>query len=86
MVKGYHTSFNCFSGPLPQRSNYNRSYLGVCFRESLVFRLHSEIDQIHLTIEAQFGTACLPTGECDNDYLILVINSESFLIKQNTVT
>ncbi len=35
------------------RSGY---LLGVCFRESLVLRLHSEIDQIHLSIEAQCGT------------------------------
>ena len=27
-------------------------------------RLHSEIDQIHLSIEAQCGTACLPIGDC----------------------
>ncbi len=32
---------------------------GVCFRESLVYRLYSEIDQIDLSIEAQCGTACL---------------------------
>ena len=40
--------------------------LGVCFQESLVFRLYSEIDQIHLCIEAQCGTACLPMGDCHN--------------------
>ncbi len=33
---------------------------GVCFRESLVYRLYSEIDQIHLNIEAQCGRAGLP--------------------------
>ena len=27
-------------------------------------RLHSEIDQIHLSIEAQCGTALLPLGDC----------------------
>ncbi len=27
-------------------------------------RLHSEIDQIHLSIEAQFGTPYLPLGDC----------------------
>ena len=37
---------------------------GVCFWESLVFRLYSVIDQIHLSIEAQYGTACLPMGDC----------------------
>ena len=25
---------------------------------------HSEIDQIHLSIEAQCDTACLPMGDC----------------------
>ena len=30
------------------------------FRESLVIRLHSEIDQIHLSIEAQCVTTLLP--------------------------
>ena len=53
---------HCFSGPLPLRSHYNPP----CFRMSLVYRLHSEIDQIHLSIEAQCGTACSPTGDCHN--------------------
>ncbi len=42
----------CFSGPLPLRSLVNGPPIGVRFRESLVSRLHSEIDQIHLGIEA----------------------------------
>ena len=42
----------------------------VCFRESLVFRLHSEIDKIHLSTEAQCGTACLPMGDCHNMFKI----------------
>ncbi len=54
----------CFSGPLPLRLHFNSPPFGVCFRESLVFRLHSEIDQIHLSIEAQSDTACLPMGDC----------------------
>ncbi len=33
-------------------------------RESLVVRLHSEIDQIHLSIEAQCVTTLLPLGAC----------------------
>ncbi len=53
-----------FSGLLPLRSHFNSPPFGVCFRESLVPRLHSEIDQIHLSIEAQCGTACLPMGDC----------------------
>ncbi len=42
----------CFSGPLPLRSLINGPPIGVRFRESLVIRLHSEIDRIHLGIEA----------------------------------
>ncbi len=38
--------------------------IGVRFRESLVVRLHSEIDQIHLSIEAQCVTTLLPLGHC----------------------
>ncbi len=46
---------------------------GVCFRESLVFRLYSEIGQIHLSIVAQCGTACLPMGDCHihPDYTVI---------------
>ena len=40
-------------GPLPLRSHKDRSHLWGHFWESLVFRLHSEIGQIHLSIEAQ---------------------------------
>ncbi len=53
-----------FSGPLPLRSHIDSSSFGVCFRESLVIRLYSEIDQIHLRIEAQCSTACLPMCDC----------------------
>ena len=56
-----------FSGPLPLRSHIaciDSPPFGVCFRESLVFRLYSEIDQIHHSIEAQCGTAYLPMGDC----------------------
>ncbi len=42
----------CFSGPLPLQSLTNGPPIGVRFRESLVIRLYSEIDQIHLGIEA----------------------------------
>ncbi len=42
----------CFSGPLPLCSLINGPPIGVRFRESLVIRLYSEIDQIHLGIEA----------------------------------
>ncbi len=46
----------CFSGPLPLLSLVNGPPIGVRFRESLVVRLYSEIDQIHLNIEAQCVT------------------------------
>ncbi len=42
--------------PTKARAQRRGYLLGVCFQESLVFRLHSEIDQIHLSIEAQCGT------------------------------
>ena len=32
--------------------------------------LYSEIDQIHLSIEAQCGTACLPMGDCHTGYRV----------------
>ncbi len=54
----------CFSGPLPLRSLINGPPIGVRFRESLVVRLHSEIDQIHLSIEALCVTTLLPLGDC----------------------
>ncbi len=38
--------------------------IGVRFQESLVIRLHSEIDQIHLSIEAHCVTTLLPLGDC----------------------
>ena len=38
----------------------------VHFRESLVIRFYSEIDQIHLSNEAQCVIACLPLGDCHN--------------------
>ncbi len=41
-----------FSGPLPLRSLINGPPIGVRIRESLVVRVYSEIDQIHLGIEA----------------------------------
>ena len=54
----------CFSGPLPPRSLANGPPIGVRFQESLVIRLHSEIHQIHLGIEAQSVTTLLPLGDC----------------------
>ncbi len=54
----------CFSGLLPLRSLANGPPIGVRFWESLVGRLHSEIDQIHLSIEAQCVTTLLSLGDC----------------------
>ncbi len=42
--------------------------IGVRFRESLVIRLHSEIDQIHISIEAQCVTTLLPLGDCHTEH------------------
>ncbi len=61
----------CFSGPIPLRSLINDPPIGVRFRESLVIRLHSEIDQIHLSIEAQGVTTLLPLGDCHSFYVFL---------------
>ncbi len=64
--------FGCsFSGPLPLRSLINGPPIGVHFRESLVVRLHSEIDQSHLSIEVQCVTTLLPLGDCHNNYVLL---------------
>ncbi len=45
--------FRSAPSTFPQRTGY---LLGACFRESLVTRLHSEIGQIHLSIEAKCGS------------------------------
>ena len=66
----------CFSGPLPLRSLTNGPPIGVRFWESLVIRLYSEIDQIHLSIEAQSDTACLPMGDCHKIYHLQLIMSK----------
>ncbi len=62
-----------FSGLLPLRSLIDGPPFGVRFRESLVIRLYSEIDQIHLSIEAQCGSACLSLGDCHSN--VVLINS-----------
>ena len=35
--------------------------------------LHSEIDKIHLSIEAQCGTAYLPMGDCHTSHRLYVL-------------
>ncbi len=43
----------CFAGPLPLRSLSHGPFSRVHFGESLVVRLYSEIDHIHLSSESQ---------------------------------
>ncbi len=62
----------CFSGPLPLRSLANGPLFRVRFGESLVVRLYSEIDHIHLSIEAQCVTTLLPLGDCHTHRTIVV--------------
>ncbi len=59
----------CFSGPLPLRSLTNGPLFRVRFGESLVVRLYSEIDHLHLSIEAQCVIALLPLGDCHTMYM-----------------
>ncbi len=54
----------CFAGPLPLRSLTNGPLFMVHFGESLVIRLYSEIDHLHLSIEAQCVSHLLPLGDC----------------------
>ncbi len=61
----------CFAGRLPLYSLTNSPLFRVRFRESLVVRLYSEIDQLHLSIEAQCVSHLLPPGDCHTEYLTL---------------
>ncbi len=54
----------CFAGPLPLRSLTHGPLFRVRFGESLVFRLYSEIEHIHLSCEAQCVSHLLPPGDC----------------------
>ncbi len=56
----------CFAGPLPLRSLLHGPLSRVHFGESLVVRLHSEIDHIHLSSEAQCVSHHLPQVDCHN--------------------
>ncbi len=51
-----------FAGPLPLRSLKNGLLFRVHFGESLVVRLYSEIDHLHLSIEAECVSHLLPTS------------------------
>ncbi len=53
-----------FSGPLPLRSLLHGPLSRVHFGESLVVRLYSDIDQIHLSSEAQCVSHHLPPVDC----------------------
>ncbi len=53
----------CFAGPLPLRSLTNGPLFRVCFRESLVVRLYSEINHLHLSIDVQCVSHLLPLGD-----------------------
>ncbi len=59
----------CFAGPLPQHSLSHGPLLRVHFGESLVIRLYSEIDQIHLSSEAQCVSHHLPQVDCHSLYI-----------------
>ncbi len=54
----------CFAGPLPLHSLSHGPILRVHFRESLVVRLYSEFDHIHLSSEAQCVSHHLPQVDC----------------------
>ncbi len=69
-----------FSGPLPLRSLIDGPPFGVLLRESLVIKLYSEIDQIHLSTEAQCGTTCLPLSDCHRYPLKMLRISHSVVI------
>ncbi len=54
----------CFAGPLPLRSLLHGPLSRVHFGESLVVRLYSGIDHIHLSSEAQCVSHHLPLVDC----------------------
>ncbi len=64
------------SGPLPQRSLLLGPLSRVHFGESLVVRLYSEIDQIHLSSEAQCVSHHLPPVDCHNQFELSVYTTE----------
>ncbi len=62
------------SGPLPLRSLTNGPLFRVRFGESLVVRLYSEIDHLHLSIEVQCVIALLPLGDCNRTHCQRYLN------------
>ncbi len=57
----------CFAGLLPLHSLTNGPLFKVRFGESLVVRLYSEIEHLHLSIEAQCVSHLLPLGDCHKE-------------------
>ncbi len=55
------------SGPLPLRSMLHGPLSRVHFGESLIIRWYSEIDQIHLSSEAQYVSHHLPPVDCHKE-------------------
>ncbi len=65
----------CFSGTLPLCSHLRQSiFRGLCPGVPSLNRLYSEIGKIHLSFEAQCGTACLPMGDCHNMHIANAYN------------
>ncbi len=58
-----------YTGPLPLRSLLHGPLSRVHFGEALIVRLYSEIDQIHLSSEAQCVSHHLPLVDCHTDIL-----------------
>ncbi len=58
----------CFAAPLPLRSLLHGPLSRVHFGESLVVRLYSEIDHMHLSSEAQCVSHHLPQVDCHNHF------------------
>ncbi len=72
LPRGIHgLCFGSFvSGPLPLRSLLQSPLSRVNFGESLIIRLYSEIDQIHLSSETQCVSHHLPPVDCRIHYLL----------------
>ncbi len=71
----------CFAGPLPLHSLSHGPLLSVHFGESLIIRLYSEIDHIHLSSEAQCVSHHLPhVPHKINSLLDLIITAILYLI------
>ncbi len=62
----------CFAGPLPLRSLSHGPLSRIHFGESLVIRLHSEIDHIHLSSEAQCVSHLYPQVDCHTQQVFII--------------